>query len=292
MPEINDRKLGLNPSKPIDLLRALYMPRYWRSLPPAPKVHDDIRGFSAWGFMGNDQWGDCVVASSGHAIQAWTVANAGTAITIPDANILSVYRALSPGDNGLDIGTFLKWLQKHGLVDAANVSHSVGPYGSIDPNNQDQVRQAIHLFGYVKIGIDLPKGWYNNADNGFVWDVNAGGIVGGHDVALVTYSEQGPGVVTWGAKGTVTWAGLRQYCSEAWVVLSPDYYATGKSPDGLDLAGLMADFAEVTGTQPPPPPPPPEPPAPPEPPRPWHPCRRGLRAAVAGLTAFASELDK
>jgi len=45
----------------------------------------------------------------------------------------------------------------------------------------------------------------------------------------------------------MTWAFWGRYCDEAWCVLSPDFLAAGRSPQGLDLDSLRRDLALVTG---------------------------------------------
>jgi len=264
---IPGRALGCNRSSTRDLMRALWLPRYMKALPPPPAACDNTRGFSQWGMMLNDQLGCCVVAGKGHAIQAWTESEYGRAVTVPDAEIRGVYLKLSPRDAGLDIGTFLKWMQANGLKDGAATAHKVGAYGGVDPSVPDQIKQAVFLFGVVSIGIDLPSSWYNNADQGFVWDKTNARIIGGHDVTIVGYNAQGVTIVTWGVTGTITWAGLAQHCGEAWAILAPDWYAKdGISPSGLDVANLAYDLAVVTSQPLPPLPPlPPVPPVPPDP---------------------------
>ena len=54
-------------------------------------------------------------------------------------------------------------------------------------------------------------------------------------------------MVTWGALKRMTWAFWDRYCDEAWCVLSPDFLAAGRSPQGFDLDALLHDLALVTG---------------------------------------------
>jgi hypothetical protein len=44
----------------------------------------------------------------------------------------------------------------------------------------------------------------------------------------------------------MTWEFWDRYCDEAYVLLSEDFLAVGKAPNGFDLAALKADLALVT----------------------------------------------
>ena len=73
------------------------------------------------------------------------------------------------------------------------------------------------------------------------WDVSTAGagIAGGHCVAAVGYTSEGPLIVSWGKVFTLTWAGWDAYVEEAHVLLSRDALTgAGKSPDGVDWAAL------------------------------------------------------
>ena len=72
------------------------------------------------------------------------------------------------------------------------------------------------------------------------------GSWGGHAVDVVGYDEAGLTVVTWGALKRMTWAFWGRYGDEAWCVLSPDFLADGRSPQGFDLEALQRDLALVT----------------------------------------------
>ena len=95
-------------------------------------------------------------------------------------------------------------------------------------------------------------------------------IEGGHCVTVVGYTDAYLTVCTWG-KSTqkMTYAFWNKYVEEAWALVSQDWWnaATGKDPEGVDLAALGAQWAALTGqpnpfpNDPTPPPPPPPPPA-------------------------------
>ena len=76
---------------------------------------------------------------------------------------------------------------------------------------------------------------------------DAPGSWGGHAVNVVAYDDAGLTVVTWGALQRLTWAFWQRYCDEAWAIISPDFLAGGRSPQGFDLPALEHDLALIMG---------------------------------------------
>ena len=52
--------------------------------------------------------------------------------------------------------------------------------------------------------------------------------------------------VTWGALKQMTWAFFERYVDETYALLSQDFLASGKAPNGFDLAALKSDLTLVT----------------------------------------------
>ena len=79
------------------------------------------------------------------------------------------------------------------------------------------------------------------------WSVVAGSqIEGGHYVPVVGRRSGYVEVVTWGKTQRCTASFLKAYCDEAWAIVSPEILnATGKTPEGFDLAALKADLAAL-----------------------------------------------
>ena len=73
----------------------------------------------------------------------------------------------------------------------------------------------------------------------------APGSWGGHAVPVVAYDPRGLTVITWGKALRMTWGFWQAYCDEAYGILSPDFLAKGKAPNGFDLATLKSDLAEL-----------------------------------------------
>lgn len=231
--------------------RTLRLARYiGAELPPAPPAADWTKGITSFGMMLNDQLGDCTIAGCGHALQVLS-ANSGVEITIPDCVILAAYEqwdGYDPSDPSTDQGgvelDVLKDWQKNGLA-----GHKLLAFADPAVANLEEVRQAIHLFGGVYIGISLPL----TAQTQDVWDavVDPGdgsaeaGSWGGHCVFVCAYDANGFTCITWGAQKQMTTAFWQAYVDEAHALLGADWIGAKSAPSGFDLAQLQADLALI-----------------------------------------------
>ena len=192
----------------------------------------------------NDQYGDCVIAGKLHQLGVYSANNYGAAkvILATDAEALQQYHAIcGPGDNGCFIGAVLDYWMKKGLK-AGGKLYPLDGYAGVDASNLVLLKTAIHIFGSVTFGIDLPAAWLNT-DDGEEWDVTSSRSVGGHDVPAVGYSKRGVVISTWGGLRTITWAALEsgRYIDECYVQLSPAWYDDDRlAPSGFDVEGLRA----------------------------------------------------
>ena len=225
----------------------------------------------------NDRLGCCVITGKMHQLGVYSANNFGADKTIlaTDAEVQNQYVSIcGAGDNGCYITAVLNtWMQK-GLVAGGKI-YPLDGYAAVEPSNLVLLKTAIHIFGSVTFGIDLPSAWLNT-DDGEQWDVTNSGSVGGHDVCALGYDHRGVIIATWGGTRVITWAALesRAYIDECYVQLAPAWYQDARlAPSGFDVAGLkqaMEDFKsgklpdDPDPTVPPPPPAPPVP-APPTP---------------------------
>ena len=68
----------------------------------------------------------------------------------------------------------------------------------------------------------------------------------GHCIIYSAYTASGPTVVTWGTTVPCSWAFHAAYCDELYAMVAPGWFGPGgKDPQGLDLATLQSDLAEV-----------------------------------------------
>jgi hypothetical protein len=73
------------------------------------------------------------------------------------------------------------------------------------------------------------------------------GSWGGHAVPIVAYDNGGLTCVTWGQRLRLSWDFFLCYFTEAYAVLSPDWFnQVGQAPSGFDQVSLMADLKAVT----------------------------------------------
>src|ERR1700674_1139763 len=139
------------------------------ALPPTPvawgweyKVADD-----AWGMMGNDTAGDCVIAMFGHMILCWP-SNKGKPIAPTTDQCMRVYSALTgydpvtgSNDTGLDEATALDYWRDTGIpctdADGNEVIHKIIGHASIDIHNLEQLNAATYIFEGIAFGIQCPQ---------------------------------------------------------------------------------------------------------------------------------------
>lgn len=241
--------------------------------PPPPPSADWYSHVRAWGVLGNQDWGDCVFAGNGHIIEQQTALGEGTEITITDAQALAEYSRVTgfnpaagpPGSNPTDQGALIQDgladLRKNGLA-----GQKIAAFARVNEADETELKTALAELGAVSLGVNLPQSAMDQFDAGQPWTVipDDGGILGGHCIIAAGYDQQHVYIVSWGRVVPVAWDWLRAYCEEAWAVVSAMWAGRGgKDPEGVDLRGLGAQFAALTGE--PNPFPAPQPPPPPNP---------------------------
>ena len=248
-------KLGKNPKKSDP--RTLKMAKYYKAeaMPeiPADFSFIDLDKIADWLMLGNDQYGDCVIAMILHMIMSWAADN-GVAVTFSTADALNLYAAITgfnpvtgEGDNGTNELDALKYMQSTGFN-----GHKIGAFIEVDLGNIQEVMLAIYLFGGIACGVALPlsaqgeTNWDYPPDDSNTRDSSPGSW-GGHGIPGLAYSPQGIVVITWENALTVDWAFFSQYFDEAYAIISPDFInGTKPSPTGFDMATLTADLQLVT----------------------------------------------
>lgn len=217
---------------------------------PATAGHYSLE--QTWGMLGNDKYGDCVLAGGDHEHILWNK-EGGKIVKFTDDTALADYSAITgfnkndPNtDQGTDMQAAASYRLKTGLVDASGERHKIGAYVAITTGNETQLREGVYLFGSVAVGIQFPSSAMDQFNEGKPWDVVDGAsIEGGHYVPAVGYDPHYVYVVTWGKVQKMTWAFFAKYCDEALVYLSTEFMKNGKSLEGFDLAQLQADLKSV-----------------------------------------------
>ena len=256
--------------------RLALAPHLRATAPPASA--DWYSRVRAWGMLANDQWGDCVFAGNGHIVEQQTALGEGDETIVTDTEALAEYSAVTgfnpdagpPGSNPTDQGALvqdgLADLRKNGLA-----GQKIAAFARVTQGNQTEMKTALAELGCVSLGVNLPQSAMDQFNAGQPWTVSGDAtILGGHCIIATGYDAQYVYIVSWGKVVPAAWAWLAAYCEEAWAVVSPMWAGEGgKDPEGVDLSGLGAEFAALTGEanpfpapQPPAPAPTPVPPAP------------------------------
>lgn len=218
------------------------------SLPDPPESISNSRGVEDWGVFLNDRLGCCTISAVGHAVQVMVMSNilpqAKAGVIHPSDDIILRYYeqwdGYDPADpstdrGGIELDVLNNW-RKNGFA-----GYQLQSYVSINSRNTAHVMQAIEIFGGVYIGLELPSGWQNAR----VWDANMGapGSWGGHAVFCPDYNKDGISPITWGTVQPMTWNGFKEYCSECYALIVPDWVP----PAGFDLSSLQKDLKLVAG---------------------------------------------
>jgi len=242
-------KLGKTPARKDAITFKLrdYLPLV---APPASAGHYTLQ--HVWGMLGNNLWGDCVLAGAGHETMLLNT-EAGKIVAITEHNALSDYSAITgfnPDDPNTDQGTDMQvaasYRRKTGVIDSKQHRHKVLAYLAITAGKKTQLKQAVYRFGVAGIGIQFPSSAMDQFNAGKPWTVVAGSpIEGGHYVPAVGYDASYIYVITWGRVQKMSWAFYTKYCDEAIAYLSSEFLKDGKSLEGFNLTQLQADLKNL-----------------------------------------------
>lgn len=227
-----------------------------------PEVFGHGNSFKDWGMLGNDNYGDCVLAGGDH--EHMLISNLALPgapanvepIKFTPTNALADYGAITgfnpqtgANDNGTDPREAFKYRQSTGLIDASKKRHKIAAYVSIPINNLKAIAEATFIFDAVGIGFEFPGSAMNQFDKNEPWKVVSGsGIEGGHYVPIVGKPEVGYlTVVTWGRKQFMTEAFFKKYVVEAWAFITLESLnaKTQRNWGGYNWTELQADLKKV-----------------------------------------------
>jgi hypothetical protein len=253
-------KLGKLPARP-NAVR-FRMTTYVLKLPEPPNTFGHFGLIRDWEMLGNDSYGDCVLAGAAHETMLWTAMRA-TRRTITqaedmfdDAQVLSDYSAVTgfdPRDLSTDRGTDMEeaaaYRRKVGILDRSGTRHKVSAYLSIRPGDFKRHKVGAYLFGAVGIGILFPGSAMDQFNRGEPWDVVSGSsIEGGHYIPVVGFTGEIIWVVTWGRLQAMTRRFLEKYNDESIAYVSREMLRkSGKSPEGVRIRQLEADLKGLGG---------------------------------------------
>ena len=243
-------KLGKLPARPDSI--KFKMGDYWITLPKPPPAFGHQTMIDDWGMLGNDQYGDCVLAGGAHETMLWNK-EAGKVVPFSEQSVLSDYSAITgfnPNDPNSDQGTDMQaaasYRRKVGLLAADNTRHQVAAYMALRKRNVADLTVAIYLFSAVGIGIEVPSSAMDQFNAGQPWTVVKNSpIEGGHYVPAVAYDRTYIYVVTWGKIQPMAWSFLKTYNDESVAYLSTEMLVNNKSLEGFDLKTLQSDLSKL-----------------------------------------------
>jgi len=181
----------------------------------------------------------CVMSGKAHNLGVWSAndPDSGGVVEATDDEIKQQYSSVcGPNDQGCVITDVLGYMVRTGLQ-AGGKRYLLDGYAAVDHTNKLLVQTLQAIGGASTVGINLPADWTKSD----VWDVTSSAILGGHDVSVLDFSEEGVFVSSWGRIYRVTW---RAFLSTRWVreyyyLLSPLWYGPDEmAPSGFDAAGL------------------------------------------------------
>lgn len=220
----------------------------------APPPYDDWTGPPEnYTYLGNDRIGCCTRTCYGHVIQQ-RCALQEVPSKLTDNDIIASYKATGyDGTAATDRGDQII----NALVAMKNVG--LGPYkitqfGRVNHKDPVEMRAALHLFGSLIVGADLPIAIRKE---GARWDVpapgqrtpdDAIGSLGGHAFILTGHQRGNWAAMPWTNKTNISYAWEDLYIDEAWFVVD-DLWVTSvrNAPNGFDLDRLRHDALAISG---------------------------------------------
>lgn len=244
--------LGLIPPNPEDVQLKLSEFADFSRLPKPPKVFGHGLDM-AWGMLGNNSVGDCVIAGGMHEEMLW----AGEVGAVPPFTAqaaiaqYSEITGYSPNipfsDRGTDMKVAANFRRQIGLKDANGDRHKIDAYLRIDDNDLDHLFTAAFVFGAVGLGAAITFAAESQFQAGEPWDVRLFAPVKGmHYIPLVGRNSAGHGlIVTWGRLHAVKPEWLRVYVSMALAYISPVPFKDGKTLEGFNRDDLNSILASL-----------------------------------------------
>lgn len=248
-----NRKLGKLPARPnaVALKFSTFFNAAALPTPPAEFGHYSVG--ASWGMLGNDQYGDCVLAGAAHETMVWAFTG-GKRVVFDETCVLADYSALTgftpsnpASDQGTDMQQAASYRRKVGVEDMSGNRHLIDSYVAIDAGRADELALAVYLTGAAGVGLNLPSSAEDQFDKGQPWTVVPGATIeGGHYVPCVGRNSDGNYlVVTWGRLHAMTPKFYETYCDEALAYVSIEALRNNLSPEGFDAEKLRGFLAAI-----------------------------------------------
>lgn len=236
----NFPKLGLRPpvNKP-----ALALDDFFTGVLPATPPVDYLAYRSSWPWWLNNQYGTCVAATK-QGLKALVSAKlTGQEVVGTDADVIADYKTQNPNfptqDGGMDIQTFLEYLQQKGEIVA---------FGTVSLANHNQ---GISILGALWTAITVRYANVDDYNAGRDWDYHPlSKIYGFHSVLSAGHRDVASDDVrftTWTKETGFTDAFWGHDVGQTWGVILPEHLGSKEFMDGMDLAALADAFLALTG---------------------------------------------
>jgi hypothetical protein len=204
----------------------------------------------AWGLLGNDVLGDCVIAATLHWVQAATAVN-GRPVTFTTEQAIEIYSAVTGydpkqtnqfGDNPTDQGTAWTDMLEYWRV-VGVFGHKISAWAKIDYKDLNAIRQGIDIFGGILIGTAVTGSMQQQFADGKPWNKPwKGGVEGLHGIPWLGHGKEGQTCITWGARQQMDLT-ANKMCDEAYCVITEDWLNSAfVTPLGINAAALAADI--------------------------------------------------
>lgn len=205
-----------------------------------------------YGMLGNDRWGDCVIAGGMHEsiVLNTEAGNPVPRFTMVDAqDEYTAITGFNPNDPSTDQGTDVQaaaaYRQKIGYRDSTGKRHKIVAYLAV---NADDLPLAAYTLGAAGWGLNVPGSAQDQFTSGQPWTFVPGDpIVGLHYVPLIGRTPGGNDVViTWAQSQEVTKPFYNAYFDEGAGYVSQEFLnnSTHLSPEQFDLAALKSFLAK------------------------------------------------
>lgn len=210
---------------------------------PAPPPEVAAPAVSNWQMLGNDQYGDCGVASLEHTFMADAVITHETEPEADDAQAVSYYLDYTGGqDTGVVLSQYLQHVRSTGYY-----GHTVHAYAPVKVHDIPTIQTVVNMYGAAYTGITVTAAMQSafGAHDPWTLQVCSGQVIGGHAVPIVGYNDEYLTIVTWGGLQNITYSAWHHISSEAWGVITGEFVAANGDGRGINLSALTADLDKL-----------------------------------------------
>jgi hypothetical protein len=206
----------------------------------------------SWGMLGNDYYGDCVLAGACHETMLWN-AIAGKRVNFREVDALRAYAAITgfdparpETDQGTDMEEAAAYRRKVGLTDAGGQVHKVAAYLALQPGDPNDLWGASYLFRAIGVGFMFPSTAMKQFNLGKQWSIVHGATAdGGHYVPGFARRNGHLMTCSWGRLQPMTLGFYEKYADEVVAYVSEEMLTNNTSPEGFDSQKLQEYLAKL-----------------------------------------------